>query len=107
MKNKRILWSRILLLFALVNFTGCGKSVFVGKWVLEENHDIIIEFIKNGSGILYADIGFEKFKWVVTEDDLLTIVGSEADGKYNYKIFDSILTLTNDDFEVKLKKIKN
>jgi hypothetical protein len=105
MKNKLIWWIRILLLFSLVNFTSCSKSLLVGNWVLDENNDVIFKFIKDGSGILYTDVGFIEFKWVVTEDSLITIIGSEADGKYNYKIFDSILILTNDNFETKLNKI--
>jgi len=104
MKNKIIWYVGIIFLFSMVNCT--GTSVFVGKWVLNENHDVIFEFLKDGSGILYADVGFAKFKWLATEDGLPTMVGSEADGKYNYRIYDSILTLTNDNFEVKLFKLR-
>ena len=104
MKNKIIWGVGIFFIFGLVNCT--DTSLLVGKWVLDENHDIRFEFLKDGSGILYTDVGFEIFKWVATEDGLLTIIGSEVDGKYKSKIYDSIIILTNDNFEIKLNRIE-
>jgi hypothetical protein len=105
MKNKIILWIGIIFIFSLVNCT--SKSVLVGSWILDENHDIIFEFIKGGSGFLHTDVGFARLTWGTTEDDFLTINGTglDVDGTYKYKVIDSILTLTNDNFEVKFNKI--
>ena len=106
MKNKIICLIGIFFIFSLGNCA--GKSVLVDSWILDENHDVILEFLKDGSGILYTDVGFARFKWVAEENGLLTIIGPELDidGKYNYKVIDSILTLKNDNFEIKLNRIR-
>jgi len=104
MKNKIILCVGIFLLLSLINCN--SKSELVGKWVFEENHDIIFEFLKDKSGILNADVGFVRFNWIATEDGLLTIIGSEADGKYKYKVNNTMLILSDDIRELKFIRIK-
>jgi hypothetical protein len=109
MNKKLILAFGILLVFCFVSVNCSAQSsnnALVGKWVSEENQDLMLEFFKDGSGTnSFEDEIFSKFTWKTTESGLLTFSGDdELDGTWDFKITGSTLTIDVDGEVITLKR---
>jgi len=119
-----IVFVAVFTLSSATCFGQSGTSKLVGKWVEETKQEqdeySSFEFFKDGSGTLTylskrtSDSMSHKFTWIATENGNLTITVSSPFGydsddsrfKMNceYKISASILTLTFDGEEIRLKR---
>jgi hypothetical protein len=110
--KKAVFFSLVGFLFFLLYFAGCtgtssGISALMGRWVSEEKQDVVVEFVKDGSGAIVVDGVEVEIIWTLEEDGKLRIrikdlpIGTEQ--LVNYKISGSVLTLDEDKFVRKNK----
>jgi hypothetical protein len=96
--KRNIIYSLIVVLFltsCLAGCTGDAASAIVGKW---SQDNVMLEFFKDGSGILTEDNVEYKFTWAIENQRLKIKAENEYVSSFDYKITRSALTLNDEKF---------
>jgi hypothetical protein len=89
----------------LAGCTDTGTSALIGKWVSEEDQNLVIEFFEDGTAI--TSVGEYKIRnfWTSEEKGKLTVKAENVVNAHtvsiDFKISGQVLTLDNDKFRRK------
>jgi hypothetical protein len=101
-KEKLLKFINLVFLFVMLYLTACNSSstsALIGKWVSEEEPNVVFEFLEDGAGIFSLGKGDIKFTWTVVEKGQLIMTFTERPVEpIDFVISGSVLILGGDKF---------